>query len=1136
MSRLRVVGLPENFEPEACMADDNPIDAQTPATGPVEKVSRLWRRIVGWSVIAVFLVAALVTVAPTLIARHLLGSELKALGIDFAGVDSLRINPWQGRLWIGPVSFGTGPENRAHLGELGFDLDMQALLQRRVAVERLRLHNIDIVIERSADGDIVLNGIPLKRFVTAPKDPATGETTWQAGFDSVELLDSRLLFRPQPELGLEVLVERLALNDFWGWDADNPGRIELNGRVNDILLAWKGEARPFADIITLSIDSDTKQASVPKLTRFTGSWGLDRNDGTYDVALRHEIALHESGRIEGHTTGEVTADGVDYALGGRFELKLERALVKPDLRYTYDAEQGVTVAGQLDADLGANAMTFGGETRLAMARGGLAFAGLDLAFDNENSLRVAMKPALELDRVEFAGPIDISVESLLDVLVLLQSLSTPRAVSVADTGLSDYATESVALPSLEVRIGRLGSQIGAFELASQSGQVELALRADTDLQTINLTGEGSSIDIESFRSALQELSLKSGGGKLELATTGSNNLAGIAVQTEPAAVKVAELQAGVSGVQLQLGAGTIALQMAASSEVKGASAVAHRTEDLPEARVSLRAISTVMDSASIDARNGAVQWQATGNSSVESLLAEFSGGKEGAVKIAGARASDFSASAPLRLAASEVTVDGLDVYLKRSLLQALAGGGQEPADAGPAAEKRVSPKPSAPVAIGGNRVLQVQALLNRQGFDAGAEDGLMGPRTAAAIRAYQKSKGLGVDGKVSDAVLASLRARRDDVVTAQPAQPGGLVIEAGLLALTGRTALRFHDDIVEPPVRLDALLETVRVRNFSTEKRAQRTQLELKGVINEFTRVAFDGWAQGVGEAANLELEARIDDIQLPALSPYVAQLAGLNIDNGQLDTAAQAKAVDGRLEGAIQVGLGDIVFEPRSQKDAEQIEAELGVPLDTAVGLLSDADGRIDLKLPLSGTLTQPNVDYSEAINKAIGNALLAVFPPTMAVSLLSRVAGESVPKLDPVRFAPGSTALDDTATGYLEEIGALLIERPKLHIRVCGLATAGDFQAVSGDLSPVTAEPGAPPDPVVPQAGKAADAGRGSAEANTLAVSSDAMAELAEERQRVVRRSLIDREGIDIKRVSACRSRVAPDDRGDPRVEISI
>jgi membrane-bound lytic murein transglycosylase B len=53
---------------------------------------------------------------------------------------------------------------------------------------------------------------------------------------------------------------------------------------------------------------------------------------------------------------------------------------------------------------------------------------------------------------------------------------------------------------------------------------------------------------------------------------------------------------------------------------------------------------------------------------------------------------------------------------------------------------------------------EIQQLLNCLGFDAGPEDGLPGPRTRAAIRAFQKEHSLPPDGYPAPALLKRLRA------------------------------------------------------------------------------------------------------------------------------------------------------------------------------------------------------------------------------------------------------------------------------------------------------------------------------------------------------------------------------------------
>ena len=55
-------------------------------------------------------------------------------------------------------------------------------------------------------------------------------------------------------------------------------------------------------------------------------------------------------------------------------------------------------------------------------------------------------------------------------------------------------------------------------------------------------------------------------------------------------------------------------------------------------------------------------------------------------------------------------------------------------------------------------IARAQDLLNRLGYDAGAPDGLMGPRTRDAILEYQLSEGLETTGTVTRETLAQLEA------------------------------------------------------------------------------------------------------------------------------------------------------------------------------------------------------------------------------------------------------------------------------------------------------------------------------------------------------------------------------------------
>ncbi|KKB07563.1 lytic murein transglycosylase [Devosia chinhatensis] len=69
----------------------------------------------------------------------------------------------------------------------------------------------------------------------------------------------------------------------------------------------------------------------------------------------------------------------------------------------------------------------------------------------------------------------------------------------------------------------------------------------------------------------------------------------------------------------------------------------------------------------------------------------------------------------------------------------------------------VTPWPSGDYALTRAQRTEVQTLLNRAGYDVGSPDGVVGPKTRAAVMAYQQRAGLPADGHVSGALLDRLK-------------------------------------------------------------------------------------------------------------------------------------------------------------------------------------------------------------------------------------------------------------------------------------------------------------------------------------------------------------------------------------------
>ena len=1097
------------------------------------------KRLAAIVLVALVLLGLMVSFAPRYIARHLVASQLDELGIEYQGVDTLNINPWTREVWLGPVRLGSGSDDPAQLGELGLSFRLKPLVNRRVSFDRVLLRGVDIVVTRGQDGEVALNGIPLSRFISPPEaqvEVAVEAPAWGAGAEVIELRDSRLIFVDRRRGDLEVEVERLTLREFETWKPDRPGLFELVAKVNDVQLNWSGEARPFADNVTLSIDSRTQDASLPKIMRFTGPWGLDRREGSYDAALKYEMTLFDSGRIEGHTQGSLGIEAVDYQRSGDFELKLERADLELDVRYSLSESGDFAMQGQVAADLGPTGGGLGEDTRFGATAGRLVASDIDAMREAGGALRLTLQPDFDLRSPEYSGPIQISVDSLLELLVLLQSLSAATVVAEAQTGLGDFADASVEVPPLDITAAHLTASGKALSLESRDGQANLLLQLGLDLGDVKVEVGDQKMGVERFSTQLERFDLTSGQGRIAIGLAGSKSLSNFSGAGSRGEMTLAAFDSEVGEFGMQAQTGAVSLQLAAKSRSSGFSGLVYATDERPEAQVELAEANARLGKASLDAKDGGLRWAVAGDAAVDSFNIEFAKSEEGRLKFARAEGSGFQANERLQIAADALTVDGLHLYLKRSLLEGLMAADGAAADDGaapkaaPADESVAESVSEAPAEALDLR--RLQTLLDGLGYEPGPADGQMGQKTARAISEFQRSEGLPVDGRPTAELLAAVEARAEDptgsvrapVERSEVSGASGLALRVGRLALTGKPVLRFRDDLVTPQVNVDSVFKEMEVRNLDIGNAGGRTELSWIADVNEFTHLEIKGWVTGLGETADLEVDAKLDNLELATYSPYVAELAGVYLDSGQLDAVASAKAEQGVLQGEIQLELDDLAFQPLSPEDAERLSGTVGVPLETAVNLLQDSEGRIKLKLPVSGPVNQPEVDVSSAVNKAIGGALKKVFPPTMVASMLSGVAKGAGPSFAPIEFAPGSAELSDSGKQFADGVVKLLSERPKLSLKACGRSTAQDLEQLTAGADSAA------------EAGEKRSAKTDAERGKDLEQVKQTMAELAVERQQVVRRYLIQERGADAKRLPECRSTFDDSDAGPPRVEISL
>jgi hypothetical protein len=204
-------------------------------------------------------------------------------------------------------------------------------------------------------------------------------------------------------------------------------------------------------------------------------------------------------------------------------------------------------------------------------------------------------------------------------------------------------------------------------------------------------------------------------------------------------------------------------------------------------------------------------------------------------------------------------------------------------------------------------------------------------------------------------------------------------------------------------------------------------QLELDGEVDNF------GLARAVGQIDTLnptgytDLKVIFRNLEMNRLTPYAVTFAGRKIDSGRMSLDLEYKIKDRQLQGENQIVVESLVLGERVENPTAK-----DLPLDLAIALLQDSDGRIDLGLPIAGSLDDPQFSYGQIIWKAFTNVLgKIVTTPFRALGALFGSGGE---KLDSIAFDPGSARLAPPEREKLNRIATVLNKRPGLALTVQG------------------------------------------------------------------------------------------------------
>ncbi len=307
--------------------------------------------------------------------------------------------------------------------------------------------------------------------------------------------------------------------------------------------------------------------------------------------------------------------------------------------------------------------------------------------------------------------------------------------------------------------------------------------------------------------------------------------------------------------------------------------------------------------------------------------------------------------------------------------------------------------------------------------------------------ASNASADVGVAAKTGAAPAVSAPADgQNGPKTADPLAP---VISIGPVNLLNGTVY-FSDRFIKPNYSANLSELSGKLSAFSSVPPAGGdglADLELRGRAEGTASLEVTGKLNPLAQPLALDITGKVRDLELPPLSPYAIKYAGYGIERGKLSLDVTYTVLpSGQLTASNKFVLNQLRF-------GEKVEgAPNSLPVKLAVALLADRNGVIDINLPISGSLNDPQFSIGPIIFKAIVN--LIVKAVTSPFSLLASALGGSGEELSSVAFLPGSALLGTQARQGLDKVAKALADRPSLTLTVVGSASlAAERDALKRD-----------------------------------------------------------------------------------------
>ena len=181
-------------------------------------------------------------------------------------------------------------------------------------------------------------------------------------------------------------------------------------------------------------------------------------------------------------------------------------------------------------------------------------------------------------------------------------------------------------------------------------------------------------------------------------------------------------------------------------------------------------------------------------------------------------------------------------------------------------------------------------------------------------------------------------------------------------------------------------------------------------------------WTGNLQDLSNMQLNARLTNLDLTMFSPYTLAMFGNRLSAGQISFKTTNTVTANQLLGENRLDI----FAAEVGGREPGIQPANNIPLKTALYLLTDMRGNIGMDLPVKGDISSPSFSYRKVLWRTFLNVLIKA--TTSPAAILSNTLGLSGDQFNPAPLEPMQDSLTARQYRIVDRWAGILRQKPDL------------------------------------------------------------------------------------------------------------